>query len=86
MTDKQLALLLLNESLFFSGQKVFVVELVLKKELIDLLAFCVGPEIIIAVPTSYGLYSKATDTHLLCFLFYRELSGTGVCFTDSHLF
>lgn len=66
MTDKQQALLLLNGSLFFSGQKMFVVELSLEKEGIDLLAFCVVPEIIIAMPTSYRLCSKATDTHLFC--------------------
>lgn len=50
MTNQQLVLLLLNESLFFSGQKMFVMELVPENERIDPLAFCVGPEIIIAIP------------------------------------
>lgn len=73
MTDKQLALLLLNESLFSQGRYVCG-RIGPWERRIDLLAFCVGPEIIIAIPTSYGLCSKATDTHLFCL--YCNIQGS----------
>lgn len=86
MTDTQQTLLLLNKSLIYSGQKMFVAELVLEKEWIDLLVFLCWARNNYCHTYFLWIMFKSYRYSLILSLYYGELIGTRVRFTDSHLF